>query len=157
MTGIGFDYRGLLTRLCNGSAGQSLIEVALSVPIFVLLLVGAAEFGTVLYVAIEVSDAARDGAVYGAQNGSTASDTTGIATAASNGAANLSGLTTTSSYSCACSDGTSSTCAVDDCANSHIEETVTVNTQISFTPVIHLPAIPSTFTLKGKAVQKCLQ
>ena len=157
MTGIRFDYRGLLTRLCKSNAGQSLIEVALSVSIFAVLLVGAAEFGTVLYVAIEVSDAARDGAVYGAQNGSTASDTTGIATAAANGAANLSGLTTTSSYSCSCSDGTSSTCAVGDCANSHIEETVTVNTQMSFTPVFHLPGTPSTFTLKGKAVQKCLQ
>jgi len=157
MIGVRFDYRGLFTWLCKGNAGQSLIEVALSVPIFVLLLVGAAEFGTVLYAAIEVSDAARAGVVYGAQNGSTASDTTGIATAATSSAANLSGLTTTSSYACACSDGTSSTCAVGDCANSHIEETVTVNTQMSFTPVFHLPGTPSTFTLKGKAVQKCLQ
>jgi hypothetical protein len=61
MIGVRFDYRGLFTWLCKGNAGQSLIEVALSVPIFVLLLVGAAEFGTVLYAAIEVSDAARAG------------------------------------------------------------------------------------------------
>jgi Flp pilus assembly protein TadG len=122
-----------------------------------LILLGAAEFGRVAYAAVEVSNAARAGAAYAAQNGSTASDTTGIATAAANDAANLTGLTTTSSHSCVCSDGTSSTCTAGDCSASHIEETVTVNTQVSFDPLIHLPGLPTAFTLKGQAVQKCSQ
>jgi Flp pilus assembly protein TadG len=152
------DHRiGLVIEFEEQTAGQSLIETALLASFFALLLVGIAELGRVAYAAIEVSNAARAGAAYGAQNGSTASDTTGIATAAANDAANLTGLTTTSSYACICSDGTASTCTHGDCSTSHIEETLTVNTQVTFDPLIHLPGLPSTYTLKGKAVQKCLQ
>jgi Flp pilus assembly protein TadG len=147
----------LITRLHKETAGQSLIELALTVSVLTLILLGAAEFGRVAYAAVEVSNAARAGAAYAAQNGSTVSDTTGIATAAANDAANLTGLTTTSSHSCVCSDGTSSTCTAGDCSASHIEETVTVNTQVSFDPLIHLPGLPTAFTLKGQAVQKCSQ
>jgi Flp pilus assembly protein TadG len=151
------DRIGLVARLQKETAAQSLIETALVVSLFALLLVGTAELGRVAYAAIEVSNAARAGAAYGAQNGSTAADSTGIATAAANDAANLSGVITTSSYSCICSNGTSSTCTPGDCSTSHIEETVTVNSQVSFDPLIHLPGLPTTYTLKGKAVQKCLQ
>jgi Flp pilus assembly protein TadG len=149
--------RKLVKGLHKGDAGQSLIEMALTSSLLILILLGVAEFGRVAYAAIEVSNAAKAGAAYGAQNGSTASDQTGIATAAGNDAADLSGLTTTSSYSCVCSDGSSSTCGNTDCSTSHIEETVTVNTQVPFNPLIHLPGLPTTFTLKGQAVQKCLQ
>ena len=137
--------------------GQALVETALIFPLLITMLVGTAELARVAYAAIEVSNAARAGAQYGAQNGYTASDTTGISTAASNDAANLSGLTTTSSYSCVCSDGTASTCQTSDCSSSHIEETLTVNTQVTFNPVIHLPGLPTTFTLNGQAIQKCAQ
>jgi len=139
------------------SSGQALVETALTVPLLILLLVGVAELGRLAFAAIEVSNAARAGAAYGAQNGNTASDTNGIATAAANDAANLNGLSTTSSYSCICSDGSSSTCGNTDCPNSHIEEILTVNTQVSFNPMIHLPGLPTSFTLRGQAVQKCLQ
>jgi Flp pilus assembly protein TadG len=154
-----YDFRQLVktARLGGNDAGQALVETALIFPVLIALLIGAAEFACVAYAAIEVSNAARAGAQYGAQSGSTASDTTGIATAASADAANLTGLTTASSYACACSDGSSSTCANTDCANSHIEETLTVNTQATFNPHIHLPGLPTTFTLKGKAIQKCAQ
>jgi Flp pilus assembly protein TadG len=148
---------GIIGALCDRDAGQSLVETALIFPLLIALLIGAAELARVAYAAIEVSNAAKAGVQYGAQNGSTASDTTGIQTAAANDAANLSGLTTTPSYSCVCSDGTASTCANTDCANSHIEETLTVNTQATVNPLIHLPGLPTTYTLKGRAIQKCVQ
>lgn len=138
-------------------SGQSLVETAVIVPILTLLLVGAAELARVAYAAIEVSSAARAGVQYGAQSGMTASDTTGIASAAQMEAANVSGLITNSSSSCECSDGTASTCANSDCANSHIEQTLTVTTEATVDPVIHLPGLPKTYKLRGQAVQKCLQ
>ena len=141
----------------NHREGQALVETALVLPILVTILIGAAEMARVAYAAIEVANAAHAGAQYGAQNGYTASETTGIATAASNDAANLTGMTTTSSYSCVCSDGTASTCQTSDCSSSHIEETLTVNTSVTYDPVIHLPGIPKTYTLKGQAIQKCAQ
>jgi Flp pilus assembly protein TadG len=145
------------TRLAGGDAGQALVETALIFPVLISLLIGAAELARLAYAAIEVANAAKAGVQYGAQSGTTAADTTGIATAASSDAANLTGLTTTSSYSCICSDGTASTCTNTDCANSHIEETLTVNTEASIDPLIHLPGLPTTYTLRGKAIQKCVQ
>jgi Flp pilus assembly protein TadG len=147
----------LVTELKVETSAQSLIETALLGSLFLVLLLGIVELGRLAYASIEVSNAAKAGAAYGSQNGSTASDSTGISTAAANDAANLTGVTTTSSYSCVCSDGTASTCTHGDCSTSHIEETVTVNTQATFDPLIHLPGLPTTYTLKGKAVQKCLQ
>jgi Flp pilus assembly protein TadG len=141
----------------DGECGQALVETALIFPLLIAILLGAAELARVAFAAIEVANAARAGAQYGAQNGFTASDTSGIATAASSDAANLTGLTTTSSYTCVCSDGTSSTCLTSDCASSHIEQTLTVNTTLTFDPVIHLPGLPKTYTLTGQAIQKCAQ
>jgi len=144
-------------NLEDRESGQALVETALIFPLLVAVLIGAAEFARVAYAAIEVANAARAGAQYGAQSGYTASDTTGIATAASKDAANVTGLTTTSSYACVCSDGGASTCANTDCANSHIEEILTVNTQATIDPLIHVPGLPHTYTLKGQAIQKCVQ
>jgi Flp pilus assembly protein TadG len=140
-----------------GEAGQALVETALIFPILLALLIGAAEFARVAYAAIEIANAARAGVQYGAQSGYTATDSTGIATAASKDAANVTGLVTTSSISCVCSDGTASTCANTDCANSHTEEILTVNTQATIDPLFHVPGLPRTYALNGKAIQKCVQ
>src|SRR4051812_39604881 len=119
-------------------SGQALVETAFAVLLLTPVLIGGAELARVAYAAIEVANAARAGVQYGTQNGFAASDTTGIQTAAANDASNLTGFTSTASYSCVCSDGTSSTCQATDCANSHIEQTLTVNTQATIDPIIHL-------------------
>jgi|SRR5579863_9401923 len=148
---------GITAHPPDGESGSALVETAAVLPLLIALLLGAAELARVAYAAIEVANAARAGAQYGAQGGFTASDTTGIANAAAADAANLTGLITTSSYSCACSDGSASTCQPTDCANSQIEQTLTVNTQASIDPLIHLPGLPTQYTLKGQAIQKCVQ
>lgn len=157
MTNAKPDHLGWIRRLIFDS-GQSLLETALVAPLLITILLRVAEFGRLAFAAIEVSNAANAGARYGAQNGATASDTTGISNAAANDAANLTGLSTTSSISCICSDGTTASCSDNSaCSTSNVEESVTVNTQVSFDPLIHLPGFPKTFTLKGQAIQKCLQ
>lgn len=155
MTDIKLDRCRSVRRPDERSSGQALLETALTASLFTLLLVGVAEFGRLAFAAIEVSNAAGAGARYASQAGE-AADQTGIQNAAANDAGNLTGLTTTSSHSCICSDGSSSTCSTGDCSSSHIEDTVTVNTQVSFDPLFHLPGLPKTFTLKGQAVEKCL-
>jgi len=139
-----------------GKRGQALVETALVFPILLTFLIGVTELARVERASIVVSNAAKAGAQYAAQNGSTAQDTTGIFNAASAEGAGYS-IDTTSSYTCVCSDGSDSTCLQTDCSNSHIEQTVTVNTQTSVTPLIRLPGLPSTWTIKGQAIQRCLQ
>jgi Flp pilus assembly protein TadG len=152
-----FNRRARLSGAIRQDTGHSLVETALVLPLLITIVVGAAEMARVAYAAIQVSNAARAGVQYGAQNGYTASDTAGIANAATNDAANLTTLTATSSFTCVCSDGTASTCSNGDCATSHIEQILTVNTQATINPVVHLPGLPKTYTLKGRAVQKCVQ
>ena len=112
------------------------------------------------YAAIEVTNAAKAAAQYGAQSSATAADTTGMQTAATNDAANLTGLQTNVSKSCVCADGSASTCLNTDCTATTpnaIEQVITVQTEATFTPGIRLPVLPTTFTLHGTAVQKVLQ
>jgi Flp pilus assembly protein TadG len=67
--------------------GQALVELALTLPALVLLLVAAAEFARVSYASIEVSNAAMAGVQYGAQSPIEAADTAGIQAAAGIGTA----------------------------------------------------------------------
>jgi Flp pilus assembly protein TadG len=140
----------------DGEGGQSLVETALVVPVLVTLLVGAVEMGRVAYASIAVANAAKAGAQYGCENGYTAQDTSGIALAASDEAPTLT-VSTTSSSACACSDGSASTCLNTDCANSHIEQTLTVNTSATVSANIRLPGLPNSYTVKGQSIQRVVQ
>ena len=145
--------------------GQALVETALVFPILILLLLGAGELARVAYASIEVANAARAGVAYGAQNFGTSVDKTGIQNAASTDAGDLSAtLTTTAAITGVCSNpavsctGTGSTCTNTDCsdAGDHIEHILTVTTSASFDPLIHLPGIPTSYSLHGQSVQKVL-
>ena len=149
-------------RLPRGSeSGQALAELSVAGSLLILLLLGAIEFGQVAYSSIEVSNAAKAGVQYGAQNHGTASDTPGIQSAAASAATDLT-LTFPAAPapnpSCQCSDGTqqNSNCLTIVCsATAHIEETLTVNTQAAVTPMVRLPGFSGPFTLNGHATQKC--
>ena len=52
------------------SRGQGLLEFALALPIFLLLVLGVIEFGRLLAVVSSVTTAAREGARYGSASGS---------------------------------------------------------------------------------------
>jgi Flp pilus assembly protein TadG len=149
--------RSRLSTQSKRESGQSLVELALCMPMLIALLAGAVEFSRMAFAAIEVSNAAMAAVQYGAQDPTTAADTTGIQTAASNDAPDISLGTTTASTSCICSDGSASTCLSTDCSTSAIEKILTVNTQATFTSVIKIPGVPNTFTLHGQAIQKVLE
>ena len=138
-------------------AGNALVEFALTLPVLVALILGAVELGWVTYGSIEVMNAARAGASYGCQNSTAAGDTTGIQNTAALDAPDIPLGTTTVTTSCTCSDGSASTCQPTDCSGSSIETILTVNTQATVTPLFHLPGLPTTLTLHGKAVEKVLQ
>jgi Flp pilus assembly protein TadG len=146
-----------LRCVLRAERGGALVELALTMPILIVLFVGAAEFASLSYASIEVSNAAMAGAQYGTQSITTEADTVGIQTAASNDAANITLGATTVTPSCICSNGSASTCAVVDCTGSTMEHILTVQTQAAIDPGFHLPGLPSSFTLHGQAVQKVLQ
>jgi Flp pilus assembly protein TadG len=152
-----FNLLERLHRLRRNQLGTALIETAISLPLFCLMLLGAAEFARLAYASIEVTNAARAGAEYGAYSHGTASDSAGVTTAATADAANLTGLTVTNiSLSCACSNSTYTPSGCSDnttCEsnNTAMVETITVNTQATYDPLIHYPGGPLSMTLTGQA------
>lgn len=145
-------------------AGQQLFELALMLPLLAVLLVGGVEFGELAYAAIEVSNAAKAAAQYGAQNRATAVDTNGMTNAAQQDASYfLTKLTVTVAQPafCICSNsspsGPASACSSIICTPpAHVEQILTVTTQAKFSPSLYLPWLGKTFTLNGSAVQKVL-
>lgn len=151
--------------LRRGERGQTLVEIAITLPLLVLILLGAAELARLAYAAIEVTNAAKAAVQYGDQNFGFATDCcgpgTGMYTAANNDAANLASpvtLTSSSTYQCSNAPGVPitiipgvTTSAI--CGTAQIEEILTVNTSASFNPLIHLPGLPATYTITGHASQ----
>jgi Flp pilus assembly protein TadG len=156
-----FHRRVSHSRL-TGETAQGLVELALTLPFLMLILLGAAEFARFGWASIETANAARAGAQYGAQTDITANDDAGMQTAALNDGVNLSGLTAASSHSCACSTAPTTTLvcknALGACASPAIVlEYVQVNTSSTIQPLFHWPGLPTTFTANGSAIMQVAQ
>lgn len=150
--------------------GQALIEVALTMPLLLLLMLGAVEFGRLAFAAIEVSNSAKAAAQYGAQNHLTALDLPGMLQAAQNEYFST-GLTlispaktgnTYTGYACTCANNGDVVSCTDNsviapaCPGSYVEVQITVQTQATFDPWIHVAGVNSV-TLNGSAIQMVLQ
>jgi Flp pilus assembly protein TadG len=143
--------------------GSALVELALSLPVLLIMLLGAAEFARVGYAAIEVVNAAHAAAMYASSSHAALSDSGGITNAATNDSQNL-GVSnaiqvTSVSTACTCSDTsvTPSSCSDNKtCFNSHAAmiTAVTVKTKSTFSPVVRIPGSGATsFNLYGKSTQ----
>lgn len=144
----------------RSDVGQSFVELALVLPIFILLVVGAVELGRLAYASIEVSNAARAGVAYGAQSHITASDNSGIQLAATQDAPDITSLTAIATQACSCSNGTAISCsnAGTNCVGpARIIEYVQVSTSADVNTLFHLPGIANTVTLRGHAIMRVEQ
>jgi Flp pilus assembly protein TadG len=136
--------------------GQSLVELAISLPVLVLLFLAAVDFGRVFYMWIAVNNAARAGAQYGSQNVVNAANSAGMSLAATTDGSNIAGLSATASQ-CTCAAGTSvPVCSGSsyNCTNAPMAIYVEVDTQAPFNTVITYPGIPSSITVTGKAIMQ---
>jgi Flp pilus assembly protein TadG len=141
-------------RLLAGHEGQSLIELAIAVPLLVLLLFGASEFGRLCYVSTEVTNAAHAGATYGAQSRATASDNPGMTVAAQNDGADLTGLAVTPAHLCA---ATYSDTPVADCSTTTAVEYVQVSTQVTVASLFNAYGFGGNYILHGQAIERVRQ
>jgi Flp pilus assembly protein TadG len=70
-----------LSKGC-GRRGQAVVEFALIIPVFLLLLLAAVDFGRMFFTYIQANNAAREGAAYGAAHAASTTLTSGVRTAA---------------------------------------------------------------------------
>ena len=131
--------------------GSALIELALLLPVFLLLFIGTVDFGRGFFAAIEVATAANAAANYGAQQ---PWDTAGIKAAATQGAPTVNNLTSTVSTGCECADGTSvrpgCSSAPSNCS-ANIVTYVQVTTSVAYTPLFEYPGLPASWNLQSTA------
>jgi Flp pilus assembly protein TadG len=121
----------------NRRRGSSMIELAIGMPILMMFLFGIVDFGRVFYTAIEVSNAAAAGALYGSYNTSNVNDTAGISNAASNEASDIANLSVTSSN--ICQDTSANTVS---CATAGSYQYVKVTASVTFNTLCKYPLIP---------------
>lgn len=75
----------VLARCKNGiKAGQSLVEVALGLPILLLILFGAIDLGRLYFSYVTITNASREGARYGMTNSADSSFVSDVQNAAAN-------------------------------------------------------------------------
>jgi len=148
-----------LRRSRGGESGSALIELAVSLPILVLILVATIDFARVFYMGIELTNAARAGAQYGASSVGRSADSPGMQTAAQN-SGNVPGIAASASRLCQCADNSAvfsatspaNTCTGTCTSGSHLVVTVTVTTSKTFTTVFTgFPGLPSSVSLARSA------
>jgi Flp pilus assembly protein TadG len=133
-------------RSWGSDSGAALVELALSLPLLVLLMIGTIDLARVFYMTMELTDGARAGAAYGAFNSANSGNSAAMQTVATNAiAAKLQPVTAVASRSCQCADSsgnfsatspTANNCAAPlatSCPSGHLVVTVTVTTSKTFT------------------------
>jgi Flp pilus assembly protein TadG len=133
-------------------AGQSLVELALLLPVLVLLLVVALDFARMFNMAMAITDGARAGAQWGSLNSAHAANILGIEQAACNSMADISctpGTNASASSFCQCagSSGIISCTSPGGCTN--VQNFVTVTTNITFSTIMVYPGLSSTVPLSA--------
>ena len=142
--------------------GSALVELALSLPVLLIMLLGAGEFARLAYASIEVVNAAHTAAVYASSSHAALGDSPGITNAAGTDSGNLTGSNavqvTSVSTACSCSDSSVSPKSCSDnstCFDAHAAmiTAVTVQTKSTFSPLIRIPGSAVSFNLYGNSTQ----
>lgn len=135
--------------------GVALVEVAIILPLVLLLAIGAIEVGRFASYANIAANAAHAGVQYGAQGMPTASDNAGMQNAAALDWGNATGLQAKASHFCQCSDGSASSCLETDCPLPlHRILWVQVRVTGQLTSLLSFPGLPGTFTISKTAVMR---
>jgi Flp pilus assembly protein TadG len=141
--------------LLRSECGASLVELAMLMPVFVLLMAVAVDLGRASYLVQEIQGAALAAVAYGAQN---PTDLTGMSNAAKDDAPNVPNLSVGSpTYGCECATDTtgstySANCAVTpSCASSNVVYRVKVTVTAPYTTLFPWPRIPSSMSFSSSA------
>lgn len=150
--------------------GSSIVEGALvAIVVLIPLLAGAINFGRAYFYSIEVANAAKAGAQFGASSTSLLSPTgiTGMQTAAKNEAPDITtacsgvGACWASGYplaqwGCECSTtatagGGTNSCGLTQASCTHLVDFVVVTTQATYTPLFNFRGLFPPITLSSQA------
>jgi Flp pilus assembly protein TadG len=132
-------------------SGSAALEMAITMPVLVLVLLGTADFGRVFYDAIALESAARCGAQFAVVTSANHDDLTGMEQAALNDLQNLNGATARAIKVCRCSWGAETDCSTN-CSSKRMYVRVTV--EKTFNTIVPYPGIPSSTVLRASSTMR---
>jgi Flp pilus assembly protein TadG len=142
--------RGRCTR------GSAAVELAVSLPLLAVVLLGTIDFGRLFYRTMAVTHATRAGAQYGGQSVGMAADHTGMETAATNAATDIpSGFSATATHFCTCFLSGTETAIVCTAACTGQRRVYTqVTGTANFSMLVNYPGMPHTVSITRVVVMR---
>lgn len=142
-----------LARLRRSEEGGAMVELAVILPVLILISIGVMDYGRVYFTSIAVANAARAGAEWGARTPANSVDQANIQNFAMLDGAEAGTITVTSNTYCKCG-GTTVTCATtSDCGGGYGKPAVYVEVTASKTVALLLkyPGLPASVNISRTA------
>ncbi len=142
--------------------GAALVELAVALPLLLIIMVGTIDFGRAFRTAMIVTNAVRAGAQFGSQNPVNSTNTTGMV-AAANAVLSANGLSpeplmpsAQTFCQCATNSGTFTNAAncSDPCTGGHLVVSVIVTAAVRFSLIQPFPGIPNSVTITRGATAR---
>jgi len=135
-----------------GEAGIAGVELALALPMLILLMVGGFDFGRAIYEQNRLAAAAQAGVQYATESSSNWTSTSNIVAAARNDAGDTTNSLTVATGECTCPSGTNLCSAASTCTASAVAGTyVRVSVSESYSTLMNYPFMTSPITLTGQS------
>ena len=143
-------------------AGSVTVELALSVPLLMLMMAGAADFARLFYHAVTLDNASGTGSFYGAQNVVLSADYYGMELVAKEDAQYLQGVSATPDRYCECPSKSEADCFTDTCTGFYggtglygtPRSYTTLVVEQTFEPLLAWPGIPNAVVIKEKTFMR---
>lgn len=155
-----------MAQLNTHESGQGTIELAFSLPLLLVIMLGGAEIANLAWASVQVNNAARAAAAFASISHINAGNLSGIQTAAYNEApkfitAPSTQVTSTQVCTCVSSAGvagtpdpgcTNTTTQSGSCPSpSTIDVAVQINISVPVTTLVQYPGLPASYTVSSQA------
>lgn len=152
---ISTDFQHRLETACS-ERGAAFVELAVTMPLLVVVVLGTVDFGRAFYTAMELNNAARAGAQYGAQSLATSADIAGMTAVATAASPNIGTyVVTAGAPACVCgTPGNPSLTTIacsGTCGTGHLIVHVTVSATKTFSMFSTFPGLPSSVPITRTA------
>jgi Flp pilus assembly protein TadG len=152
----------ILRRLTGSESGGALVELAVVLPMLLVIFAGVVDFARVFYTSISLTTAARAAAQYGSASRTNSFNVAEMQAMA--GAAGMTGVTAVASRTCRCAtdDGPAADFCTSpeeaSCVGQHRVITVTVTASKTFTTFMDLlPGVSGSFQLSRSATMRVVE
>jgi len=145
----------------SSQPGAAFVELVVTLPVLLVLLIGTADFARVFYTSIELTNAARAGAQFGGKDIGSCCSTdahTAMETKARS-SVNISGVTAAADHTCQCAQADGSfpdtILCTDACPSPKFRViTVTVTASGQYNMISKYPGIPRTLNISRASVMR---